>query len=105
MQDLRTFYDTVVPSTIFFVVVYWGGESTEWDKERLIKLFRSTNSVLESPLDSIEEVVERRMLVNLASVIDSTSHPLYGVSEQHLQHQTESPTLQKRALPEVFQPN
>ena len=75
---LRTFYDTVVASAIFYAVVCWGCGSTERDRKRLNKLVRRASSVLDCPLDSIEEVGERRMLAKLTSIMDNTSHPLHA---------------------------
>ena len=74
---LRTFYDSVVASAIFYAVVCWRGGSTDRDRNRLNKLIRRASSVLDCPLDSIEEVGERRMLAKLTSIMDNTSHPLH----------------------------
>lgn len=74
---LRTFYDSVVASVIFYAVVCWGCGSSERDRKRLNKLVRRAGSVLDCPLDSIEEVGERRMLAKLTSIMDNPSHPLH----------------------------
>ncbi|TWW77998.1 putative RNA-directed DNA polymerase from transposon BS [Takifugu flavidus] len=54
---LRTFYDSVVASVIFYAVVCWSCGSSERDRKRLNKLVRRAGSVLDCSLDSIEEVV------------------------------------------------
>ncbi len=59
---LKSFYDTVVASVIFYAVVSWGAGSSERDRKRLNKLVKRTSSILECPLDPIEEMGERRML-------------------------------------------
>ena len=74
---LKTFYDSVVASAIFYVVVCWGCGSSERDRKRLNKLVKRAGSVLDCPLDSIEEVGERRMLAKLTSIMDNPSHPLH----------------------------
>ncbi|XP_054866081.1 uncharacterized protein LOC129348770 [Amphiprion ocellaris] len=74
---LRTFYDSVVASAIFYAVVCWGAGSTERDRKRLNRLVRRAGSVLDCSLDSIEEVGERRMLSKLTSIMDNPSHPLH----------------------------
>ncbi|XP_054872156.1 uncharacterized protein LOC111569300 [Amphiprion ocellaris] len=74
---LRTFYDSVVASAIFYAVVCWGAGSTERDRKRLNRLVRRAGSVLDCSLDSIEEVGERRMLAKLTSIMDNPSHPLH----------------------------
>lgn len=74
---LRTFYDSVVASAIFYAVVCWRGGSTDRDRKRLNKLIRRASSVLDCPLDTIEEVGERRMLARLTSIMDNPSHPLH----------------------------
>ena len=73
---LKTFYDSVVVSAVFYAVVCWGCGSSERDRTRLNKLVKRAGSVLDCPLDSIEEVGERRMLSNLTSIMDNPSHPL-----------------------------
>ena len=78
---LRTFYDTVVASAVFYAIVCWGGGSTDRDRKRLNKLVKRASSVLGCPLDSIEEVADRRMLAKLTSIMDNTSHPLHHTVE------------------------
>ena len=68
---------TVVASVIFYAVVCWGCGSSERDRKRLNRLVRRAGSVLDCPLDSIEEVGERRMLAKLTSIMDNPSHPLH----------------------------
>ena len=74
---LRTFYDTVVASAIFYAVVCWRGGMAERDRGKLNKLVRRVSSVLDCPLKSIEQVGEERMLSKLTSIMDNTSHPLH----------------------------
>ena len=78
---LRTFYDSVVASAIFYAVVCWRGGSTDRDRKRLNKLIKRASSVLDCPLDSMEVVGERRMLAKLTSIMDNTSHPLHDTVE------------------------
>ncbi|XP_036395492.1 upstream-binding protein 1-like [Megalops cyprinoides] len=68
--------DTAIVGSIFYAVVCWGGGCMDRDRRRLDKLIRRASSVLDSPLDSVEEVGEKRMLSKLASIMDNTSHPL-----------------------------
>lgn len=42
---LRTFYDTVVVSVVFYAVVCWGGGCSERDKNRLNRLIKRSSSV------------------------------------------------------------
>lgn len=53
----------------------------ERDRRKLYKLVRRASSVLDCPLDSIQEVADRRMLVKLISIMDITSHPLHQTVE------------------------
>ena len=48
---LRTFYDTVVASVIFYAVVCWGCGFTERDRKRLNKLVGRAGSVLGCTLE------------------------------------------------------
>ena len=91
---VKTFYDSVVASAVFYTVVCWGCGSSERDRRRRNKLVKRAGSVLDCPLDSIEEVGERRMLAKLTSIMDNPSHPLHetvGGIKQLLQQQTASP--------------
>jgi len=72
----KTFYDSVVASAICYAVACWGAGSTERDRKRLNKLVMTASFVLVCPLDTIEEVGERRMLARLASIMSNTTHPL-----------------------------
>ncbi|TKS65807.1 putative RNA-directed DNA polymerase from transposon BS [Collichthys lucidus] len=56
--------------------------------------------VLDRPLDSTEEVEERRMLAQLTSIMDNTSHPYMTlwVSEQLHQQQTATPTVRSSSF-------
>lgn len=65
--------DTVVCDAI----VCWGWGSTDRDRIRLNKMVKRASSVLGCPLDSVEEVVDRRMLAKLTSIMDNSSHPLH----------------------------
>ena len=73
---LKTFYDSVVASALFYGVVCWGSSVSTADRKRLNKLIRKASSVLECPLDSVEVVGERRMTAKLSSMMDNDSHPL-----------------------------
>ncbi|XP_035507882.1 cell cycle checkpoint protein RAD17-like [Morone saxatilis] len=60
--------------------ILWDGErrlSTERDRERPNRLVKRARSVLDCPLDSIEEVGEKRVLAKLTSIMHSPSHALH----------------------------
>ena len=73
---LKTFYDSVVASAIFYGVVCWGSSITAADRKRLDKLIKKASSVLGCPLETVEEVGERRITAKLSSMLDTDSHPL-----------------------------
>ncbi|KAI3363490.1 hypothetical protein L3Q82_011581 [Scortum barcoo] len=57
---LRTFYDSVVASAIFYGIVCWASSITDRDRRRMDRLVRRASSVLGcSPLDSVEVVGNR----------------------------------------------
>ncbi|CAI5660128.1 unnamed protein product [Oreochromis niloticus] len=74
---LKTFYDSVVASAIFYGVVCWGGSISAGDRKRLNRLIRRASSVLGCPLDPVEVVSDRRMVAKLSSLLDSISHPMH----------------------------
>ncbi|KAL3987990.1 autism susceptibility protein [Sarotherodon galilaeus] len=74
---LKTFYDSVVASAIFYGVVCWGGSISAGDRKRLNRLIRRASSVLGCPLDPVEVVSDRRMVAKLSSLLDNISHPMH----------------------------
>ncbi|KAI4888458.1 hypothetical protein NFI96_007525 [Prochilodus magdalenae] len=68
---LKTFFDTVVASAIFYGVVCWGSSISTADRKRLDKLLKRAGSVLGSPLDPVQVVGDRRMLSKLASMLEN----------------------------------
>ncbi|KAK3524818.1 hypothetical protein QTP86_007594 [Hemibagrus guttatus] len=50
---LRTFYYTVVASTILYTIVCWVGGSTERDRKRMNKLVSRASSVLGYPVEEV----------------------------------------------------
>ncbi|TWW55969.1 hypothetical protein D4764_09G0010190 [Takifugu flavidus] len=73
---LRTFYDSVVGSAIFYGIVCWSSSITDRDRKRMDRLVRRTSSVLGCPLDSVEVVGNGRMMAKLSSMFNNMSHPL-----------------------------
>lgn len=71
----------MVGSALLYAVVCSGGSSTDRDRKRRNKLFRRLSSVLGRPLDSMEVVGERRMIAELTSIVDSSSHSLHPTVE------------------------
>ncbi|KAI3351115.1 hypothetical protein L3Q82_005680 [Scortum barcoo] len=66
---LRTFYDSVVASAIFYGIVCWASSITDRDRRRMDRLVRRASSVLGCPLDSVEVVGNRGMMAKC--------HPCY----------------------------
>ncbi|TWW53320.1 hypothetical protein D4764_0013870 [Takifugu flavidus] len=73
---LRTFYDSVVGSAIFYGFVCWSSSITDRDRKRMDRLVRRASSVLGCPLDSVEVVGNGRMMAKLSSMLNNMSHPL-----------------------------
>ncbi|TWW74415.1 hypothetical protein D4764_14G0004180, partial [Takifugu flavidus] len=73
---LRTFYDSVVGSAIFYGMVCWSSSITDRDRKRMDRLVRRASSVLGCLLDSMEVVGNGRMMAKLSSMLNNTSHPL-----------------------------
>lgn len=51
----------------------WSSGAVEVEAQRATE----KDSVLDCPLETIEEVGERKMLAKLTSIMDNTSHPLH----------------------------
>ncbi|TWW74578.1 hypothetical protein D4764_14G0005810 [Takifugu flavidus] len=73
---LRTFYDSVVGSAIFYGIACWSSSITDRDSWRMDRLVRRASSVLGCPLDSVEVVGNGRLMAKLSSMLNNTSHPL-----------------------------
>ena len=80
---LRMFYESVVASAILYAIVCWGSRLKVADTNRLNKLIRKASDVVGVQLDSLTEVMERRMLSRLQDIMDNTFHPLHSVLDNH----------------------
>ncbi|TWW64780.1 putative RNA-directed DNA polymerase from transposon BS [Takifugu flavidus] len=80
---LRTFYDSVVGSAIFYGIVCWSSSITDRDRKRMDRLVRRASSVLGCPLDSVEVVGNGRMMAKLSSMLNNTYPPPYRTPWQH----------------------
>lgn len=75
---LRTFYDSVVASVIFYSTVCWSSSLSTAERKRLDKLIRKASSVLGCSLDPVKVVGDRRTLAKITSLMDRVSHPMHG---------------------------
>lgn len=73
----HTFYQSVVASSLFYAGVSWGTEAKAKEVKRLYKLINNAGSVRGTVLDPLEVVVERRIMSELQTIMDNTSHPLH----------------------------
>ena len=71
LRKLRSFYQSVVASAIFFAVMCWGSSIRASDTNRLDKIIKKAGSVLGLRQESFETMVERRMLNKLLSIMDN----------------------------------
>ena len=74
---LTSFYDSVLASAIFYGVVCWSSSIAGADRRRLNKLIKKASSILGCPLDSLQVVVESRMMDTVSSLQES--HPLQDI--------------------------
>ncbi|XP_074525709.1 GTPase IMAP family member 8-like [Halichoeres trimaculatus] len=75
---LKTFYQSVVASALFFAVVCWWGGIKAGEVNRLNKLVKKAHSVVGLQLDTLETVAERRIMDKIRAIIDNSSHPLHN---------------------------
>lgn len=73
---LRTFYDSVVASAIFYRIVCWAGSIMDKDRRRMDRLVKRASSVLGCSLDSVGVEGNGRMMAKLSSMLHNASHPL-----------------------------
>jgi len=74
---LELFYQSVVASVLHFAIVCWGSSIGAGDTSRLNKLVRKAGSIIGCQLEHLEQVVERRTLKKLVSILDNPDHPLH----------------------------
>jgi len=75
-EILYLFYQSIVASAVFFALVCWGSCMKARDGNRLDKLVRKGVSVLGRRVDSVGELVEKRMRRMMKSILSNRSHPL-----------------------------
>lgn len=74
---LKTFYNSAVASATFQQGFCWGGSISAAERKRLEKLIRKASYVLGHPLDSLEVLGERRIIVKQLSITDTdTEYPM-----------------------------
>ena len=73
---LRTFYETVGVSVVFYAVICWGGRCSERHKKRLNRLIKRASSVCGRPLDTMKLLGARKALAKLSTIMDNPSHLL-----------------------------
>ena len=62
----------------FILLCVGGGGGSERDRKKINKLIKRASSVLSSPLETVEQAGERRMLHKLTAIMGNPSHPLHG---------------------------
>lgn len=81
---LEILYQSVVASALYFAVVCWGSSIGAGETNRLNKLIKKAGSVIGCKQDSLEAVVERRILNKLLSIMDNPDHPLHHTLDKQL---------------------
>ena len=76
---LHIFYQSVVASAVFFAAICWGSSLRAGNSKKLNNLIKKPGSVLGTALESLELVVERRMLHKLLNIMENTTHPLHHI--------------------------
>ena len=64
-------------SALYFTIVCWGSSIGAGDTNRLNKLVKKAGSIIGCKQDYLEQVVERRTLKKLLSILDNPDHPLH----------------------------
>ncbi|KAK3514726.1 hypothetical protein QTP70_029193, partial [Hemibagrus guttatus] len=75
---LEIFYQSVVASGIYSVVVCWGGSISARDASGINKLILKAGSIIGHKMETFESVRNRRSLNKLLSIMDDPSHKLYN---------------------------
>ncbi|XP_051785267.1 uncharacterized protein LOC127528438 [Erpetoichthys calabaricus] len=107
---LQMFYQTVMASALFYVVVCWGGSIKKRDASHLDKLVRKAGSTVGMELDSLTSVAERRVLSRLLSIMENPLHPLNRIisrqrssfSDRLLSPSCSTDRLRRSFLPQIM---
>ncbi|XP_068424979.1 uncharacterized protein [Clinocottus analis] len=73
---LELFYQSVVASVLYFSIVCWGSSIGAGDTNRLNKLVKKAGSIIGCKQEHLEQLVERRTLKKLLSMLENPDHPL-----------------------------
>ena len=76
---LNIFYHEILESVLFYAVACWGGSLTVEDRNRLNKLIRKAGSIIGSCQSSVEEILEKRVMRKMRSVLSRDDHPLHNM--------------------------
>ena len=79
---LHTVYHSVVASALFFEMACWGEGSHSADRSRVDKIIKKASSVVNSKLDTVQQVAEDKML----SILRNPSHPLNALGGDQTEH-------------------
>ena len=76
---LNIFYHGILESVLFYAVVCWGSCITVEDRNRFNKMIRKAGSIIGSCPNSVEEILEKRVMRKMRSVLSRDDHPLHNI--------------------------
>jgi len=76
-EILEMFYQSAVDCSLYFSVVCWGSNIGAGDTNRLTKLERKASSIIGCKQDYPEQVVDRKILKKILSILDNRNQPLH----------------------------
>ncbi|XP_054598293.1 uncharacterized protein [Nothobranchius furzeri] len=79
---LQIFYKSVVESVISSAIVCWGSSIRSRDLKRLNSLITKAGSVLGTTVEPLEEMMQRRILQRIKTMMDNPEHSLHKTVRQ-----------------------
>ncbi|KAK0147910.1 hypothetical protein N1851_012371 [Merluccius polli] len=76
---LNIFYHGILESVLFYAVVCWGGSITVEDRNRFNKMIRKAGSIIGSCPNSVEEILDKRVMRKMRSVLSRDDHSLHNI--------------------------
>ena len=77
---LRSWGPSVAENTICFAAIYWDSIIRAKDSKKLNNLIKQTGSVRGTTLETLELIIQRRMLHKATSIKTATAHPLHNTA-------------------------
>ena len=75
---LNLFYTSVIQSVAVFGLIIWYSSASVMDKKQVDKIRKVAQKIIGSPVTTLNDIYDTKIMCKVKSVINDTSHPLYS---------------------------